>query len=47
MVCKQSNAWLIDGILESRENVIHVIVGRVHDLSEKVAGLNIRSRDFK
>lgn len=47
VVCKQSNAWLVHGVLESRETVIHVIVGRVEDLSGKVHGLRIDSRDFR
>ncbi len=47
MVCKRSNAWLVHGILETRDNVTHVIVGRVEDLSEQVSGLDVRSRDFR
>ena len=41
-----SNAWLVDGKLENREGVIHVIVGRLTDLTEEVQGLSIHSRDF-
>ncbi len=47
LVCKQSNAWLVHGVLENRENVIHVIVGRVEDLTSRVHGLRIESRDFR
>ena len=45
-VARTSNAWLVDGKLENRQNVIHVIVGRVTDLAEEVDGLTLRSRDF-
>ena len=46
-VAKTSNAWLIDGKLENRKGVIHVITGRITDLSGEVDGLTIRSRDFR
>ncbi len=45
-IARQSNAWLVHGVLENRESIIHVVVGRVEDLSEQVAGLILRSRDF-
>ena len=45
-VARASNAWLVDGKLENREGVIHVIVGRLTDLTEETQGLSIRSRDF-
>ncbi|MDM4017007.1 error-prone DNA polymerase [Roseiconus lacunae] len=45
-VAKTSNAWLVDGKLENRQGVIHVIVGRLTDLSSEVSGLRLRSRDF-
>ena len=41
-----SNAWLVDGKLENQKGVIHVVVGRVTDLTGEVDGLTIRSRDF-
>ncbi|MCA9137199.1 MAG: error-prone DNA polymerase, partial [Planctomycetales bacterium] len=44
---KTSNAWLVDGKLENRSGVIHVIVGRITDLSSEVRGLDIRARDFR
>ncbi|TWT72327.1 error-prone DNA polymerase [Crateriforma conspicua] len=46
-VAKGSNAWMVDGKLENRQNVIHVIVGNLTDLSEKVTGLTTKSRDFR
>jgi error-prone DNA polymerase len=45
-IARTSNAWLVDGKLENRKGVIHVIVGRLTDLAEEVDGLSIRSRDF-
>ncbi len=45
-VARISNAWLVEGKLENRKGVIHVIVGRITDLAEEVQGLSLRSRDF-
>jgi error-prone DNA polymerase len=45
-IARGSNAWLVDGKLENREGVIHVIVGRITDLADEVDGLTVRSRDF-
>ena len=45
-IARTSNAWLVDGKLENRKGVIHVIVGRITDLSEEVTGLSVSSRDF-
>ncbi|NND96784.1 MAG: error-prone DNA polymerase [Pirellulaceae bacterium] len=46
-IVRTSNAWLVDGKLENRQGVIHVIVGRVTDLAHEVDGLTLRSRDFR
>ena len=46
-VARISNAWLVDGKLENKKGVIHVIAGRLTDLSEEVEGLAMRSRDFR
>lgn len=46
-VARRSNAWLVNGVLENREGIIHVIVGRVDDLGQHVGGLDARSRDFQ
>jgi error-prone DNA polymerase len=43
---RSSNAWLVEGTLENRGGVIHVVVIRLTDLSQQVAGLEVRSRDF-
>ncbi|OYP36741.1 error-prone DNA polymerase [Rhodopirellula sp. MGV] len=45
-VAKTSNAWLVEGKLENKQGVIHIIVGRLTDLSSEVEGLRLRSRDF-
>ena len=45
-IARTSNAWLVDGKLENREGVIHVVAGRITDLSEEVSGLSVSSRDF-
>lgn len=47
LLCKQSNAWLVHGILENRQGVIHVLVGRVEDLQAVIRPLDIQSRDFR
>ena len=47
LLCKQSNAWFVHGILENREGVIHVLVGRIEDLQSVIGPVNVRSRDFR
>jgi error-prone DNA polymerase len=47
LVCKQSNAWLVHGVLENRQGVIHVVAGRIQDLTQHIRGLKIESRDFR
>ncbi|HUP76930.1 MAG TPA: OB-fold nucleic acid binding domain-containing protein, partial [Pirellula sp.] len=47
LLCKQSNAWLVHGILENRQGVIHVLVGHVEDLQTVIRPLDIQSRDFR
>ena len=36
----------VDGVIQKKDEVIHVIAGRLHDLSELLDGLDMRSRDF-
>lgn len=45
-VARTSNAWLVHGVCENREGIIHIVVGRLEDLSQQVSGLSLRSRDF-
>lgn len=37
----------IDGHLEAADGVLHVIAGRLIDLTPLLAGLDVRSRDFQ
>ncbi|MEM9368430.1 MAG: error-prone DNA polymerase, partial [Planctomycetota bacterium] len=46
-VARISNLWLVDGKLENREGVIHVIVGRLTDISEMADNLKTPTRDFR
>ncbi|TWU41323.1 Error-prone DNA polymerase [Novipirellula aureliae] len=43
----ESNVWMIDGKLENREGVIHVVVGRVDKLENQSVSIDQRSRDFR
>ncbi|MEM6691185.1 MAG: error-prone DNA polymerase [Planctomycetota bacterium] len=45
-VARTSNTWIVDGKLESKDGVIHVIVGRIEDFSERTSSLTTKSRDF-
>ncbi|MEL6897040.1 MAG: error-prone DNA polymerase, partial [Planctomycetota bacterium] len=46
-IARTSNAWLAEGRLENKHNVIHVIIERLEDLRDRVEGLEIRTRDFR
>lgn len=45
-VAKQSNMWMAHGVLENRNGVIHVVVGRLEDMSQ-IVPLENPSRDFR
>ncbi len=45
-VARQSSAWLVHGKLEIRQSVIHVLVNRIEGLSEQVAEVKLRPREF-
>jgi len=47
LLCKQSNAWLVHGVLEHREGVIHVLVARIEDIRSVIGPVDLRSRDFR
>ena len=47
LLCKQSNAWLVHGVLEHREGVVHVLVARVEDMRSVIGNIDTRSRDFR
>jgi error-prone DNA polymerase len=46
-VARTSSAWLAYGVLERKGQVIHVVVKRVEDLGERVALIEVKSRDFR
>jgi len=46
-IARASNAWIVDGKLENRKGIIHVIVGRVDDMTEMTEGLVMKTRDFR
>jgi error-prone DNA polymerase len=46
-IARRCPAWIAHGRLESRDSVIHVVVNRLEDLSQKLAGLQTKSRDFR
>nr|WP_236622337.1 OB-fold nucleic acid binding domain-containing protein [Rhodopirellula maiorica] len=46
-IAQASNLWMVDGKLENRKGVIHVIVGRLSDLTNESPELDQRSRDFR
>ena len=37
----------VDGTVETRDGVLHVVAGRLEDISELLQGLDTRSRDFR
>ncbi len=47
-VASACNAWVVEGKLENRKGVIHVIVSSLSDLNAQIQSLNLRisSRDF-
>jgi error-prone DNA polymerase len=46
-IARRSAAWLAYGHVERKNEVIHVVVRRLEDLSTRLAELGIRSRDFR
>ena len=45
-VARTAVAMLAYGRLQKEKEVIHVLVTRLEDLSERLADLDVRSRDF-
>ena len=41
-----SPAWLAKGKLEIRQTVVHLVVGKIEELSSHIEGLKTKSRDF-
>ena len=49
-VARTSNTWLVDGKVEIREGVVHILVGRIEPLTEAVSNIavpRLTSRDFR
>jgi len=46
-IARQCPAWLVHGKLEIRQSVVHVLVNRIEGLSEKVADVRFRRREFR
>jgi error-prone DNA polymerase len=45
-IARTSSAWIAHGQLESREDVIHLVVNKLEDLSGRLGDLPVHSRDF-
>lgn len=46
-ITRHSSAWIVQGKVESKHTVIHVIVKRVEDLSQCLANLATKPRNFR
>jgi error-prone DNA polymerase len=46
-IARRSSAWIAQGVLESKESVIHLVVNRLEDLSTTLGKLAATSRDFR
>ncbi|HEY1378250.1 MAG TPA: error-prone DNA polymerase [Gemmataceae bacterium] len=46
-VARRSQAWVARGIVERKDDVIHVFVHRLDDLSATLGGVPTKSRDFR
>jgi error-prone DNA polymerase len=38
---------LINGVVETKDNVIHVVAGGLYDYSHELESLLVKSRDFR
>ncbi|MEM9827855.1 MAG: error-prone DNA polymerase [Planctomycetota bacterium] len=49
-VARTTNSWLVDGKLENREGIIHIVVGNIEDLADYAPDqpqVNLPRRDFR
>lgn len=46
-VARHSPAWIAHGKLECKYSVIHIVVNRIEDLSQRIGPLSLASRDFR
>jgi error-prone DNA polymerase len=45
-IARQSAAWVVNGKLEKRSGVTHVVATRLEDFSGTLGSLGVKSRDF-
>ena len=46
-ICRSSPAWIVHGKLEKKSGVIHVVVSRIEDMSQRLNELEVKSRNFR
>jgi error-prone DNA polymerase len=46
-ITRHSQAWIVHGRLERKDNVIHVVVRRLEDMVARLKALPVKSRDFR
>ncbi len=46
-VASQARALIVTGLLQSQDSVVHLIVDRMEDLTERLPNLGQVSRDFR
>ena len=46
-IARRAPAWIAHGKLEKKNGVIHVVVNRLEDMSDRLQELNVKSRDFR
>lgn len=44
---RTSPAWIVHGILQKHDSVIHVVASRIEDFSARLGQFTIKSRDFR
>lgn len=46
-IARRSQAWLVHGKLEKKNNVTHLVASRIEDMSDRLQSLQIKSRNFR
>jgi error-prone DNA polymerase len=46
-ITRHSQAWIVHGRLERKDNVVHVVVRRLEDMAARLKYLPVKSRDFR
>ena len=47
MICRRSSAWIAHGRVENKHSVIHVVIDRLEDLSQRLQELHAPARNFR